>query len=196
MIPLLSAGHSCTYKGITQGAPSLGSGKAAAIGTVGVTYDSCLWSRDSSRARSWWVGMKESCPTMETLGLLEQGWVMCTGLLSTWGRAGTGILSLVHTLTVGTSLLAEYSNDLNSFLSAFPLLCCQGSNLDHHFWKAALCTYIQPTPRWASHLLAKVFHHWGFNHELNPQTHESCFFSQAICILFSWHCNCQKEKSR
>lgn len=35
MTPLLFAGHSCTYKGIKQGGPSLGSGKAAAIGTCG-----------------------------------------------------------------------------------------------------------------------------------------------------------------
>lgn len=55
-IPLLLAEHSHTYKGTTQRGPSLGC-HSDLWGHP--TYPLCLRSRDSSRARSRWAGMKE-----------------------------------------------------------------------------------------------------------------------------------------
>lgn len=90
MTPLLSAGHSCTYKGITQGGPSLGSGKAAAIGTcgghpttpvyeAGIAQGPGLGGRHESLVQQWrhsgfrnkaeWCAQGSSAPEAEqTLG--------------------------------------------------------------------------------------------------------------------------------
>lgn len=156
----------------------------------------CWWSKDSLRARSRPAGMRVSDPAMETLRLLEQGWGVCSWLLHIWGGAGAGTRLLkfplcLHTEAVGTSLPSEYQPQPTDFPFCFPPFCCQGSNLDHHFWKAALFTYIQPIPHYTSHLLGMVFHHGG----KSPNSRILFFFfffCQAICILFSWHYNCQK----
>lgn len=114
MTPLLCAGHSCTYKGITQGGPSLGSGKAAAIGTCGGHPTTPVY--EAGLAQEPGLGGRHEC--------LVQQW-RHSGF---WNKAewcAQGSSAPEAEQTLGTSLPAEYSNDLE-FPSCFPPSCCQG----------------------------------------------------------------------
>lgn len=133
MTPLLSAGHLCTYKGITQGGPSLGSGKAAAIGTCGGHPTTPVYEAGIAQ-KPGLGGRHES--------LVQQWRHSGFGNKAEWCAQGSSAPEAEQSLGYPPLLTRNSGNKPSgrvqqgprvSFLLSPVLL--PGINLGHHFWR-------------------------------------------------------------